>query len=131
MHETLRAEAFALQRAGRFVEAERLYAEVLRQNPHDFDALHLQGVLALEPQLPVALIAGAAALRRLGRPEAALRARMPRTLCSQPPKSIFSWEVACRIWDGLTKRSHTSKRLSHLSRSTSRAHTSCGIALSR
>jgi tetratricopeptide (TPR) repeat protein len=44
--ETLREHAIALHRAGRFAEAERIYADVLRQNPVDFDVLHLQGVIA-------------------------------------------------------------------------------------
>jgi len=44
--EALRARAVALHRAGRFAEAERIYADVLRHNPADFDALYLQGVIA-------------------------------------------------------------------------------------
>ena len=44
--EALRARAVALHRAGRFAEAERIYTDVLRQNPADFDALYLQGVIA-------------------------------------------------------------------------------------
>ncbi len=43
---TLRERGIALHRAGRFAEAERIYADVLRQNPVDFDVLHLQGVIA-------------------------------------------------------------------------------------
>jgi Flp pilus assembly protein TadD len=44
--ETLRERAIALHRAGRFAEAERVYADVLRRNPADFDVLHRQGVIA-------------------------------------------------------------------------------------
>jgi tetratricopeptide (TPR) repeat protein len=43
---TLRERGIALHRAGRYAEAERIYADVLRQNPADFDVLHLQGVIA-------------------------------------------------------------------------------------
>jgi tetratricopeptide (TPR) repeat protein len=46
--EALRARAVALHRAGRFAEAERIYTDVLRQNPADFDALYLQGVIAYQ-----------------------------------------------------------------------------------
>jgi tetratricopeptide (TPR) repeat protein len=46
MLEALRARAVALHRAGRFDEAERIYSDVLRRNPADFDALYLQGVIA-------------------------------------------------------------------------------------
>jgi tetratricopeptide (TPR) repeat protein len=44
--ETLRERAITLHRAGRFAEAERVYADVLRRNPADFDVLHRQGVIA-------------------------------------------------------------------------------------
>jgi tetratricopeptide (TPR) repeat protein len=44
--ESLRAQAIALHRSGQLAEAERIYTDVLRQNPADFDALHLQGVIA-------------------------------------------------------------------------------------
>ena len=58
--ETLRERGLALHRAGRFAEAERIYADVLRRNPADLTAL----------------IGSAAALRELGRPdEAVTRAR--------------------------------------------------------
>jgi tetratricopeptide (TPR) repeat protein len=43
---TLRERGIALHREGRCAEAERIYAEVLRQDPADFDVLHLQGVIA-------------------------------------------------------------------------------------
>ena len=41
-------EAFALHQQGRFDEAERAYAELLRRQPGNFQALHLLGVLALQ-----------------------------------------------------------------------------------
>jgi tetratricopeptide (TPR) repeat protein len=46
--EALRERGIALHRAGRFAEAERIYADVLRRNPADFDVLHLQGVIAYQ-----------------------------------------------------------------------------------
>ncbi len=46
--EPLRERGIALLRAGRLAEAERIYAELLRQNPADFEVLHLQGVIALQ-----------------------------------------------------------------------------------
>lgn len=44
--EALRERGMALHRAGRLAEAEQIYTQLLRRNPHDFDALHRQGVLA-------------------------------------------------------------------------------------
>jgi tetratricopeptide (TPR) repeat protein len=41
-------EAFALHTQGKFAEAERAYAELLRRQPGNFQALHLYGVLALQ-----------------------------------------------------------------------------------
>jgi len=41
-------DAFALHSQGKFDEAERAYAEILRQQPGHFQALYLSGVLALQ-----------------------------------------------------------------------------------
>ena len=43
-------EAFALHTQGKFAEAEHAYAELLRREPKNFQALHLMGVLALQRQ---------------------------------------------------------------------------------
>ena len=39
-------EAFAAQQAGHLDKAERLYGEVLRQRPNEFNALHMLGLIA-------------------------------------------------------------------------------------
>lgn len=41
-------DAFALHSQGKFAEAERAYAEILRQQPGHFQVLYLSGVLALQ-----------------------------------------------------------------------------------
>lgn len=41
-------DAFALHTKGKFAEAERAYADLLRREPGNFQALHLRGVLALQ-----------------------------------------------------------------------------------
>ncbi len=59
-------EGFALHQQGKFAEAERIYAQVLQQQPNDFDALHFLGVLALQTHRTrhgVALISKAIAIR--------------------------------------------------------------------
>ncbi len=38
----------ALHQQGRLPEAERIYREILQQQPNHFDALHLLGVIALQ-----------------------------------------------------------------------------------
>jgi protein O-GlcNAc transferase len=42
------AKGAALHQAGRLDEAARIYAEILSRSPHDFDAHHLLGVVALQ-----------------------------------------------------------------------------------
>ncbi len=42
----LRERGIALHREGRLAEADGIYAKVLRQDPTDFDVLHLRGVIA-------------------------------------------------------------------------------------
>jgi Tfp pilus assembly protein PilF len=43
--DNLLARAFALHQQGQIKKAERLYAEVLKSDPHQFDALHLLGLV--------------------------------------------------------------------------------------
>ncbi len=42
------AEAAKLHQAGKLDEAAEIYREVLARAPHDFDAYHLLGVIALQ-----------------------------------------------------------------------------------
>ncbi len=54
-----------LQRAGKFIEAERIYQAILRRFPDHPDALHLMGTLAMEAdELEIAVGYFAKALRR-------------------------------------------------------------------
>ena len=60
-------QALANHRQGRFSEAERLYGEVLEQQPNNADALHFSGVLAMQngnPRLAVQRIMRAIAFAR-------------------------------------------------------------------
>ncbi len=41
-------QAMALHQQGRLAEAERIYREILRQQPNHFGALHRLGVIALQ-----------------------------------------------------------------------------------
>jgi tetratricopeptide (TPR) repeat protein len=94
-------QALALHQQGEFIEAERVYREVLQDAPTHFDALHLLGVLALQTlrtESGVELIAKAIALhpnsfgahnnlgnglRDLGRLDAAL-ASFDRSIALRP-----------------------------------------------
>ena len=56
----------ALHQQGRLADAGRIYEEVLREKPNQFDALHLLGVIALQtghPERAIELIGKAIALR--------------------------------------------------------------------
>ena len=58
-------QAVILQQQGRFAEAERIYREILQQEPTYVEALHLLGVIALQTaktQESVELISKAIAL---------------------------------------------------------------------
>ena len=45
-------QGLALHRQGKLADAERIYREVLQQQPRHFDALHLLGVIALQTRRP-------------------------------------------------------------------------------
>jgi tetratricopeptide (TPR) repeat protein len=45
-------QGMALHRQGKLTDAERLYEEVLRGQPANFDALHLLGVIAYQTRRP-------------------------------------------------------------------------------
>jgi tetratricopeptide (TPR) repeat protein len=58
-------QGLALHQQGKLADAERIYREVLRQQPNHFDALHLLGVIAVQTQqteLGVALLTKAIGL---------------------------------------------------------------------
>jgi protein O-GlcNAc transferase len=98
---TLSEQAIALQRSGRLAQAERLYLQVLANDPRDFTARHLLGVaraqagrldealadietaLKIRPDDPEALLNHANVLKSLNRLEAAL-AGFDRALVLKP-----------------------------------------------
>jgi protein O-GlcNAc transferase len=98
---TLSEQAIALQRSGRLADAERLYLQVLANDPRNFTARHLLGVtraqagrmdealadieaaLEIRPDDPEALLNHANVLKSLNRLEAAL-AGFDRALVLKP-----------------------------------------------
>jgi predicted O-linked N-acetylglucosamine transferase (SPINDLY family) len=99
--DALNGQAVALHRSGRLAEAESLYLMALAENPRDFTARHLLGVmkaqcgrmdealadislaLQIEPDDPEALLNWANVLKVLNRPEEAL-AGFERALALKP-----------------------------------------------
>ena len=60
-------QAFALHKQGKLSAAEKIYSDILKSDPRQFDALHLLGVLALQtgrPQIAVSMIGKAVAVDR-------------------------------------------------------------------
>ena len=43
-------EGVALHQQGKLIDAQRIYGEVLQQQPNHFDALHMLGVIAAQTQ---------------------------------------------------------------------------------
>ena len=41
-------EGLALHQQGRLSEAERIYREIMQQQPYHFDALHMLGLMAVQ-----------------------------------------------------------------------------------
>lgn len=56
LHERL-SQAVALHRAGKLFDAERVYREVLADDPENFDALHLCGTVCVQAHRPLVGIA--------------------------------------------------------------------------
>ncbi len=65
-------QGLTLHQQGRLAEAERIYRDVLRRQPNHFDAVHLLGVMALQPDYAIAYYNRANALKDLKRHEEAL-----------------------------------------------------------
>ncbi len=93
------AHAYALHRQGRLAEAAKAYEQVLHNDPRDFDALHLRGVIAARsgnPEEAVDLLERAIAVNptvaaahsNLG---AALRA------LKRPQEAVASYERALQL----------------------------------
>jgi tetratricopeptide (TPR) repeat protein len=59
--ETLRERGLALHRAGRFAEAEGIYADLLRRDPDDAEVLQLHGAVLRELRRPAESLAAATA----------------------------------------------------------------------
>jgi tetratricopeptide (TPR) repeat protein len=112
--QNLRDRGIALHREGRLAEAERIYADVLRRNPGDFEVLHLQGVIAQQTgrqiqavelitraislqRTPGAYVSLGGALMALGRYSEAL-ASYDAALALQPslPSALSSSAAALR-----------------------------------
>ena len=98
-------QALALLQRGRLADAERIYQEILRQQPNHVDALHMQGLIALQGermeraveligkavrlngQIPAAHSNLGNALRALKRPGEAL-ARYDKAIALKPDYAL-------------------------------------------
>ena len=111
--EALRARGISFHRAGQYAEAERIYADVLRQNPRDLGTLLLQS----------------AALRTLGRSEEAL-AHTRAALALQPTAEAYRQQgMALRDIGRSSEAVASFDQAIALEPSSVEAHTSRGILL--
>jgi len=113
----------SLHQAGRLAQAERLYREVLRENPDNPDALHLLGVVAMQvgkPEASVQLIADAIeaqpdiaafhanlgrAWQALGQTEKACNAlQLALELAPDARASSGAWDVELQLGAGVVLR---------------------------
>jgi len=95
----LTEQAIALQRSGRWAEAERLYLQVLTQAPEDFTARHLLGVArAQSGRMDQALADIEAALTIIPRdPEALLNRANVLKVLNRPQEALAGYEEALNV----------------------------------
>jgi predicted O-linked N-acetylglucosamine transferase (SPINDLY family) len=98
----LKDQAIALQRSGRWAEAERLYLEVLAQDPQDFAARHLLGVARAQAgRLDQALADIEDALKiRPSDPEAVLNRANVLKVLNRPLEALAGYEAALALKPG-------------------------------
>ena len=92
-------QAVALHQRGDLSQAEALYAEVLRREPDNFDALHLMGVLARQggaPQAAVELI-GRAIMLDAGKAIAHCNLGAALQDCGRQAEALASYERALAL----------------------------------
>jgi predicted O-linked N-acetylglucosamine transferase (SPINDLY family) len=99
---SLTDQAIALQRSGRWAEAERLYLEVLAQDPQDFTARHFLGVVrAQSGRLDQALADIDLALAIMpGDPEAMLNRANVLKVLNRPLEALTGYEQALALKPG-------------------------------
>jgi len=92
------AQALALHKAGRFAEADRLYAAILAVRPDHFDALHLSGLIKLaQGQLPDALRLISAAMRAKATPQVWLNHGIVLNAMQRHQEAIDSFDQAIKL----------------------------------
>jgi len=101
--DTQRERAMALHRAGRLAEAERMYADLLRADPTDFDVLYLQGAIAQQRgghERAVQLLGAALALRRTAAAHMSLGAAL--MALRRYPEALANFEAALALQPDLS-----------------------------
>lgn len=105
--------AFKFHQEGRFGEAERLYREVLRARPADFEALHMLGILKLQQQQPEDAVRLIGAALDVDRRSVAAHSNHGLALAAlkRHDEALLSYEralqIAPRNADALTNRADT------------------------
>ena len=95
-------QAIALQRSGRWAEAERLYLEVLADDPQDFTARHLLGVARAQAgRLDQALADIEDALKiKPGDPEAVFNRANVLKVLNRPLDALAGYDEALALKPG-------------------------------
>ena len=93
------AQALKFHQEGRLSDAERLYRDVLRTSPRDFEALHLLGVLKLQQDQPEEAIRLIGAALEVDRSSAAAHANRGRALAAlkRHAEALASYEAALAL----------------------------------